>query len=386
MPAGPLKGLVVDGVIAGIGGVLIFLPQILLLFFFIAILEDSGYMARAAFLMNRHMRRAGLHGRAFIPLLSGFACSIPGIMATRTIGDRRDRLVTMLVVPLVSCSARLPVYALMIAAFVPPTAILGKFFSLQGLVLWCAYLFSLAAAITVAYLLRSTVLRGKVQPFVMELPPYRIPDWRTVLITMWERGRVFLTQAGTIILAMNIVLWFLLSYPANPPLSQDYGAMRLAASQALNGDELDLRLDEIARLESSERMSLSYAGRLGRVIEPALKPLGFDWKIGIGLIGSLAAREVFVATMAVVYGIGSADDQQASLVSSFRREFNTLVGISVMIFFILACQCLATVAIVKRESRSWGWAAFQFGYMTLLAYTASLIFYQVASSIWPELA
>jgi len=386
LPAGPLRGLLADGVIAGVGGVLVFLPQILLLFFFIAVLEDSGYMARAAFLMNRHMRRAGLHGRAFIPLLSGFACSIPGIMATRTIPDRRDRLVTMLVVPLVSCSARLPVYALMIAAFVPPRALLGQLFNLQGLVLWCAYLFSLAAAITMAFIFRKTILRGQTQPFVMELPPYRVPDWRTVLITMWERGRLFITQAGTIILAMNIVLWFLLSYPTQPAVSQDYAVQRSAARAALSGDELSQRLAALDGQEAADRLRLSYAGRLGHALEPALKPLGFDWKIGIGLIGSLVAREVFVSTMAVVNGIGGSGGQPGTLVDSIRGQYAPLVGITIIIFFVLACQCLATIAITRRESRSWGWAAFLFGYMTLLAYVASLVFYQLTSRLWPELS
>ncbi|MBN2081078.1 ferrous iron transport protein B [bacterium] len=387
LPAGPLRGLIVDGLIPGVGGVVIFLPQILILFLAIALLEDSGYMARAAFLMNKHMQRAGLHGRAFIPMLSGFACSIPGIMAARTIPNRRDKLVTMLVVPMVSCSARLPVYALMIAAFVPALPIFGfGGFTLQGVVLWLAYMVSLGAAITVAFIFRKTLFRGQTQPFVLELPPYRVPHIGTVLIAMWERGKLFITQAGTIILAINIILWFLLSYPSNPPLSVDYAALRAEARAAQSGQALADSLAELDNSEAAERISLSYGGRLGRALEPAIKPLGFDWKIGIGLVGSLAAREVFVSTLAVAYGVGEADETDSSLIGKLRADFGLLTGLTVIIFFILSCQCLATVAVMKREANSLGWALFLYAYMTTIAYLASLVFYQVTTRIWPHLA
>jgi ferrous iron transport protein B len=396
VPAGPLQGLLVDGVIGGVGGVVIFLPQILLLFFFIALLEDSGYMARAAFLMNRHMRRAGLHGRAFIPLLSGFACAIPAIMATRSIPDKRDRLLTMLVVPLTSCSARLPVYALMIAAFVPAVGV-GLGFTTQGIVLWGAYVFSLLAAIAAAAVLRRTVpeLRGPAQPFILELPPYRWPHWKTVLLSMWERGKLFLTQAGTVILAINIVLWFLLHFPVNQSLEADYAAQRSAVeASGVTGEALAVQLADIDNAEQGAVLRHSFAGRLGHLIEPAIAPLGFDWKIGIGLIGAFAAREVFVSTMAVVYSVGAdADETSETLMERMRSEVNPatgkpvysmIVAINLILFFILACQCMSTIAVVKRETGGWKWPLFMVGYMTLLAWGVCLVFYQVATRLWPD--
>jgi ferrous iron transport protein B len=392
LPAGPLQGLLVDGVVAGVGSVVIFLPQILLLFLFIALLEDSGYMARAAFLMNRHMRRVGLHGRSFIPMLSGFACAIPAIMATRVISDPKDRLITMLVVPLTSCSARLPVYALMIAAAVPATAIAGGF-TAQGLALWGAYAFSLLAAVAAAYVMRRTVLKGEPQAFILELPPYRLPDWKTVLASMWERGRLFLTQAGTIILCISILLWFLASFPVDRAAA---GAFEMQRSQARASaaDEalLGTQLAAIDNEEAGQKLRTSFAGRLGRLIEPAIAPLGFDWKIGIGLIGSFAAREVFVSTMAVVYNVGDADETSGSLLDALKKDinprtgkpvFSLIVAINLMLFFILACQCMSTVAVVKRETASWKWPLFMVGYMTALAYVVCLVFYQVASRLWP---
>ncbi len=397
LPDGPLEGLVVDGVIGGVGAVVTFLPQILLLFLCIAILEDSGYMARAAYLMNKHMRRAGLHGRAFIPLLSGFACSIPGIMAARTISDRREKLITILVTPLVSCSARLPVYALMIAAFIPAIPIFGSFrgFTLQGLVLWGAYLFSLAAAITAAFVLRKTILKGPSQPFILELPPYRVPHWQTVLIAMWERGKLFLTQAGTIILAINIILWFLLTFPADRTIADTFEVQRAEALQTFSGEALEQELAILDSRQASAQLRSSVAGRLGRLLEPLIKPLGFDWKIGVGLIGSFAAREVFVSTLAIVYGVGDQDGENQGLISTIRSEispdtgrpvYNVLVALNIVIFFILACQCMATIAVVKRETNSWGWPLFMVAYMTGLAWLACFVFYQVASRLWPQLA
>ena len=397
LPAGPLRGLLVDGVIGGVGGVVIFLPQILLLFLFVAVLEDSGYMARAAFLMNRHMRRAGLSGRAFIPLLTGFACSIPAIMATRAIANRRDRLVTILVVPFISCGARLPVYTLMIGAFIPATLITRFLpgFTWQGLTLWAAYLFSLAVAVTAAWALRKTVLPGETQPFILELPPYRWPNLRTVLTSMWERGRVFLTQAGTIILAINILLWFLLSLPANPPLNDQN--WERARSAERNWRYLDEDLDTyLAKIERTNQLECSYAGQLGKLIEPVIKPLGFDWKIGIGIIGSFAAREVFVSTMAVIYGMGADEDAEDSAFHErLQRErdprtgqpvYNMLVAINLIIYFILACQCMATIAIVRRETGGWKWALFMLAYMTGTAWVVCFVFYQITSRIWPGLA
>jgi ferrous iron transport protein B len=389
LPAGPLASLLVDGVIAGVGSVVIFLPQILLLFLFIALLEDSGYMARAAFIMNRHMRRVGLHGRAFIPMLSGFACAIPAIMSTRTISDPKDRLITMMVVPLTSCSARLPVYALMIAAAIPPVALWGGF-TAQGAALWGAYAFSLVAAVSMAFLFRRTLLKGAPQAFIMELPPYRLPSIRTVLTTMWERGKLFLTQAGTIILGISIVLWFLAQFPAQPQVRAQYDAERAAATATLSGEALDARVAELDNTEQGALLRGSYAGRMGRVIEPLIAPLGFDWKIGIGLIGSFAAREVFVSTMAVVYNVGEADETSKGLIEAIRSDINantgkplftTLVAINLMLFFILACQCMSTVAVVKRETNSWKWPLFMLGYMTALAWIVCFAVYQIGTRL-----
>ncbi len=392
LPEGPLRGLLVDGVIAGVGSVLIFLPQILLLFLFVTVLEDSGYMARAAFMMHKHMRRSGLHGRSFIPMLSGFACAIPAIMATRSIPNRRDRLVTMMAVPFISCSARLPVYALMIACFIPAVPIfLG--FTLQGAVLWSAYIISVLAAITTAFLLRRTVLRGENTPFVMELPPYRMPSWRNVLLGMWERGRLFLTQAGTVILCLSVLLWFLTNYPKQPQIAADYEQMRTDAAIIYEpGLQLDARMEQLDQLQAADEIRASFAGRLGHLIEPVIKPLGFDWKIGIGLIASFAAREVLVSTLAVVYGVGEADESSQTLQDRLKAEvdpqtgkpvFNVLVALNLMLFFILACQCMSTVAVVKRETNSWKWPAFMVGYMTAVAYVVCLLFYQIASRVWP---
>lgn len=388
LPAGPLRGLLVDGVIGGVGAVLVFLPQILLLFLFIALLEDSGYMARAAFLMNRHMRRAGLPGRSFIPLLCGFACAVPAIMATRSIPDKRDRLITMLIVPLVSCSARLPVYALMIAAFVPAIPLIGNF-TTQGATLLSAYMLSLVAAVTCAFIFRKSVLRGEPQPLILELPPYRLPHWKTVLTAMWERGKLFVTQAGTIILAINIVLWFLASFPHNAAIVEQYAAQRtMVLEQGWPAQIEAEQLAALAREEAGEKLRNSYAGRMGRALEPLIAPLGFDWKIGIGLVGSFAAREVFVSTMATVYNLGNTGDTSMSLVEAMRQDvnprtgkpvFNLLVSLNLILFYILACQCMSTVAVVKRETASWKWALFLVAYMTALAYGACLAVYQIGS-------
>ena len=363
LPPGFLNDLIVQGVIAGVGSVLVFLPQILLLFFFIGLLENSGYMARAAYLMDRIMRSLGLHGRAFVPMLSGYACAIPAIMATRTMERQRDRLLTMMVVPLMSCSARLPVYTLIIAALFPPSA----FFHgapVQGLLMVGMYLFSTGVALLAAGVLGRTVLKGRRVPFLLELPPYRWPSLRVTLREMWERARVFLTEAGTVILGCTLVLWALLSYPKVP-----------IPPHAI------VTPDEVAAYE----LEHSYAGQLGKAIEPAIRPLGFDWKIGVGIVGAFAAREVFVSTMGLVYGVGQdADETNTSLRDKLRAEtradgrpaYTPLVGLSLMIFFALACQCMSTLAVVKRETKGWRWPAFLFVYMTTLAWCVSFAVYQ----------
>lgn len=358
LPDGALKGLVVDGAIAGVGAILVFLPQILFLFFFLTILEDTGYMARVAFIMDRFMRGIGLSGRSVIPLLSSFACAVPGIMATRTIQNWRDRLVTIMIAPFMSCSARLPVYTLMIAAFIPSMKLLG-IFSLSGLTLLSMYLVGIISAIVVAYVFKFFVVKKqRSSTFVMELPPYRIPSPKWVLLQMYERGKIFVLNAGQIILAISIVLWFLASYP---------------------------KPDHANNITSTEAIQQSYAGQIGRFIEPAIEPLGFDWKIGIGLITSFAAREVMVSTLATIYNVEGADESSVSLRDALRKAknpktgqpvFTPLVAVALMIFFVLACQCMATVAIVKRETNSWRWPITMVLYMTTMAYIGSLIVYQ----------
>ncbi len=361
MPEGALRSLIVDGVIAGAGAVVVFLPQILFLFFFLALLDDSGYLARAAFLMDKLMSSVGLHGRSFIPLMSSFACAIPGIMATRTIENKRDRFLTILIAPLMSCSARLPVYTLMIGAFIPDRRVWG-IISLPALTMLAMYLLGMSAAMCVGWLFRRTLFKGQPSPFLLELPPYRAPALRNVVMTMWERASEFLRRAGTIILAISIVLWFLVAYPQRTPLP-----------------------NETKEQAAGEQLRHSYAGRLGRLIEPVVRPLGFDWKMGIGLIGSFAAREVLVSTLATVYNVGEADETSVGLREALRREkypdgrpvYTPLVAVSLMVFFVLACQCISTIAIVRRETNSWRWAAFMVAYMTALAYLGSLVVYQV---------
>jgi ferrous iron transport protein B len=378
LPAGPIRSLVVDGAIAGVGAVVTFVPQIAILFLFIALMEDSGYLARAAFIMDRLMRGVGLSGRAFIPLLSSFACAIPGIMATRTIDNRRDRLTTILIAPFMSCSARLPVYALLIGAFIPNHMVFG-FLSLPGLVLFSLYAMGILAAVAVAWVLKRTALRGPRPLYVMELPPYRVPSWRSVLLTVRDRAGLFVQKAGTVILAVSIVLWFLASYPKShqmKPLEQRLESARVAG---LHGQETEIKND-IAGVSLRD----SFAGRAGRLIEPAIAPLGFDWKIGIALLSSFAAREVMVSTMATVYNLGDADPTSVSLRDKLRhaetatgaRAYSPLMAISLMVFFVLACQCMSTVAVVRRETNSWSWPIFMVVMMNALAWVASFAVFQ----------
>lgn len=389
IPEGPLRELVVSGVIAGVGNVVVFVPQIALLFLFITLLEDSGYLARVAFAIDRLMGGVGLHGKAFVPMLSGFACAVPAVMATRTIESRRDRLLTMLVVPLSSCSARLPVYVLVTAAvFHPDHRVLGVV-SLGAVVLFSMYLLSIAAALGAAAVLRRTVLKGPRPPLLLELPPYRAPQARNALLATWQRVKSFLVDAGTLILAMTIVLWALLSYPKSPEAEARAARDREAAAAIVEAPEREARLEEIERELASEQLRRSAAGRLGRAIEPAIEPLGFDWRIGVGILGAFSAREVFVSTLGVVFGIGEADEGSEPLRDKLRAArradssplFTPLTGVSLMVFFVLACQCMSTLAVVRRESGSWRWPAFLFVYMSALAYLASLAVYQVGRAL-----
>lgn len=356
MPPGDLRDLLTDGVIAGVGGVVVFLPQILILFFFIGLLEDTGYMARAAFLMDRVMSRVGLHGKSFIPLLSSYACAIPGIMSTRTIENPKDRLVTILVAPLMSCSARLPVYALMIAALLPSQSVWFKGAIMMGL-----YLLGTLAALLFAWIFKKTILRGETPIFLMELPPYRLPSLRQIGVQMFQRAGLFLKRAGTVILGIAIILWFLASFP------------KVAVTPGA------------PEPTKAEQLQHSFAGHIGHALEPALAPLGMDWKIGIGLVAAQAAREVFCGTMAIVYNVerkkGEAPD---TLVSTLREEkrpdgttlFTPLTCLSILVFFVLSMQCVSTLAVVRRETNSLRWPIFQFCYMTGTAYLASLFLYQ----------
>jgi ferrous iron transport protein B len=375
-----LRSLVADGVVAGVGNVIVFLPQILLLFFFIGILEDSGYMARVAYLMDRVMRSLGLHGRAFVPMLSGFACAVPAILATRTMERRRDRLLTMLVVPLMTCSARLPVYSLIIAALFPRQ--LG-WLPLQATLMVGMYLFALAMTLLSAFVLGRTVVKGKRVPLILELPPYRRPQLRMVWRMVRQRSGSFLREAGGVILVCTVVLWALLSFPRAPVAPEGDAISTVAAESAPEVEQAERA--EVADAEASSlQLQQSYGGRLGKALEPLLLPLGFDWKIGVGLIGAFAAREVFISTMAIVYGLGEVDDEALPLRERLRKErradgspvYTPLVGLSLLVFFALACQCMSTLAVVRRETQSYRWPAFLFAYMTLLAYGASLLVYQ----------
>jgi len=384
LPDGLVEDFLVGGVIAGVGSVVVFLPQILLLFFFIGLMEDTGYMSRVAFLMDRLMRAMGLHGRAFVPMLSGFACAVPAILATRTMERRRDRFLTILVVPLMTCSARLPVYTLIIGALFPPSRVFGVL-PVQGLLMLAMYVFSTAMALIVAAVLGRTLLRGSSVPLILDMPPYRRPRLRDVVAMMWRRTTVFLREAGGIILVCSMILWVLLSFPRHPTLDTDYEALRSSARNNVTEQALDARLAQIDAQEEGAILRQSYGGRMGRLIEPLLTPLGFDWKIGVGIIGAFAAREVFVSTLGVVYGVGAdSDEKSVTLRAQIHNEsyedgrpvYTPLVGLSLMVFFALACQCMSTLAVVRRETRSWRWPLFLFVYMTTLAWIMSFAVYQ----------
>ncbi len=391
LPAGLLTDLLIDGVIAGVGGVLVFLPQILLLFFFLSILEDTGYMARAAFLLDKLMSRVGLHGKAFVPLLSSFACAIPGIMATRTIESPKDRLATILVAPFMSCSARLPVYTLMIATFFAGQTIFG-FVSLGAVLILAMYALGIFTAIVVAWILKRTLLKSPPPPFVMELPPYRLPNWRGVVQNMFNSGWQFLKRAGTVILAISIILWALTAFPRTTDLetaSQAVSQNQIApGNQQPNEEGAENSADAEKKIkEAKEGFALrnSYAGQLGQLIEPVIAPLGFDWKIGVALIASFAAREVLVSTLSIIYNVGKdSNEESVSLISAVRDAkkddgtpaWTPLTALTLMVFFVLAMQCMSTVAVVRRETNSWSWTIFMVAYMTALAYAAAFLTYQ----------
>jgi ferrous iron transport protein B len=380
MPEGILTDLIVDGIIAGVGGVLVFLPQILLLFLFLSILEDTGYMARAAFLLDKLMSRVGLHGKAFLPLLSSFACAIPGIMATRTIENPKDRLATILIAPFMSCSARLPVYTLMIATFFAGQTVFG-FLSLGAVLILAMYALGLIVAVIVAFILKRTILRSPPPPFVMELPPYRLPNFRAVFQNIFIRAGLFLKRAGTVILAISIILWALTYFPRSAV--EVHSPQSVIQSQS--GIEADNGQTVTEEAKESAQIQNSYAGMLGHAIEPVISPLGFDWKIGVALIASFAAREVLVSTLSIIYNVGKDGDAENETLLQAVREakrddgtpaWTPLTALTLMVFFVLAMQCISTVAVVRRETNSWMWALFMVGYMTGLAYVAAFITYQ----------
>lgn len=342
---GWFRSLVIDGVWAGVGSVIIFLPQILILFLFLGILEDSGYMARAAVIADRVMYRVGLQGRAFLPLLSGYACAIPAILAARTVEDERDRLATIFITPFMTCSARLPVYALLIAAFIPEGRLLGPFLGYRAAVLLGLYGLGIAAAVVTAFLLKRTLLRAQPGSFVMDLPSYRLPSARSIGLRLLDRSKIFLRRAGSIIFAVTIVLWVLTQFPrtdAGPPPIED-----------------------------------SALGRIGQTIEPAIEPLGFDWRIGVGLVTSLAAREVIVGTLGTIYGVEDATDDSITLQETLRRDLTLPAAIGLLVFFAFALQCMSTVAVMRRETGGWKWPILQFSYMLFLAYSGAFIAVQI---------
>lgn len=356
MPAGDLRDLIVDGAIAGVGGVVIFLPQILILFFFIGIMEDTGYMARVAFILDRLMRVVGLNGKAFLPFLSSYACAIPGVMATRTIDSPKDRLITILIAPLASCTARIPVYVLLISVFMPDTiSTLAKAGVMVGL-----YVLGTLGAFFFAWILNKGIMRGENAPMILEMPTYKMPALKSILLLVWQRGKAFLVRAGTIIFGISILIWAASTYP------------------------------KTENADPSESLKHSFAGQAGHFIEPVIKPLGYDWKIGIGLIGSFAAREVFVNTMSVVYAVQAEDDEDLTPVRDRIREekkadgtpvYTPLVCVSLLVFYVFAMQCVSTMAIVKRETGSWGWMWFQLAFMTGTAYVLSLAIYQIGTAL-----
>jgi ferrous iron transport protein B len=367
-----LKSLLVDGIIGGVGGVLVFLPNILLLFLAIAFLEDTGYMARAAFIMDRLMHQIGLHGKSFIPMLIGFGCTVPAVMATRTLETRRDRLTTILVLPLMSCGARLPIYALIIPAFFPQ--------AWQAPMLWVIYIVGIVLAVALAKLLRATLFKGEAVPFVMELPPYRMPTLRGLLLHMWERGWLFLKKAGTIILGIAILMWALSIWPKPGAEKIEQFEQQRAAVEAradIGAEQKEGFLAEIDNAAQEAELEYSVIGRIGKGIAPVLRPLGFDWKVSTAMLGAFAAKEVFVAQMGIVHAVGEADEESETLRGKLQATYTPLQGFCIMLFCLVSMPCMATVAVTKRETGSWKWALFQLGGLTLLAWALTAAVYQI---------
>ncbi|MEM6298629.1 MAG: ferrous iron transport protein B [Bacteroidota bacterium] len=374
LPEGIFVDLLAEGIIPGIGGVVIFIPQIVLLFLFIALLEETGYMARAVFIMDRLMRPFGLNGKSVVPMISGLACAIPAVMATRTISNYKDRLITILVTPLMSCSARLPVYALLIALVIPEETVLGVF-DLRGLVLLAMYLLGLVMALFMALIFKWVIKAKQTGFLVMELPRYKVPRWNNVALTLLEKTRLFVFEAGKIILAISIVLWVLGSYGPPERMEKAVAEIQLSKSDP-----------EYEKKVASVKLENSFVGILGKQIEPIIKPLGYDWKIGIALLTSFAAREVFVGSMATIYSVGEDFETDSSLIDRLRDEtdpdtgkpiYTLATGLSLMVFYVFAMQCMSTLAIVRRETKSWKWPMIQLVYMTTLAYVAAWVTFRM---------
>lgn len=381
-PDGAAQSLIADGLIGGVGGVVVFLPQILILFAFVAILEDSGYLSRAAYMLDRSMRTVGLSGRSFIPLLSAFACAIPAILGTRTIADRRERFVTVLLAPYMSCSARLPVYVLLIAAFVPTTTVLGGLIGLQGLVLFAMYLVGALVALPVGWLLRKTAFRGPPPPFVLELPTYKMPRLRAVAHRVWRAGLEFLYRAGTLILLVNVIVWAFGYFPRDPQLETQVATEAAALQQTP---------EEVQQAVDAAHLRQSYLGRIGRAIEPVVRPLGWDWRIGTAAVASFPAREVIIGTLGTIFSLGGETDetsiglmeamQNATWPKTGAPLFTLPVALSIMVFFALCAQCGSTLVVMGRELRSWWWPVFSFTSMTVLAYLAAWLTYIVGNAV-----
>ena len=382
IPAGELNDLIVDGIIGGVGGVIVFLPNILLLFFGIAILEGTGYMARAAFLMDRVMCLVGLHGKSFIPLLLGFGCTVPAIMGTRTLENKHDRFVTMLVSPFMSCSARLPVYTLLIGAFFSD--------NIAGSILFLIYIAGVLIAILLAKLFRKTLFPGKTEAFLMEMPPYRMPTYKSILLQMWERAVLYIKKAGTIILASSILIWFLTNNPTELNFSQNYDQniqnLTLQLEQISDTSQRELLSQEINKLEQqqhAEAIAQSYAGQIGKFVEPVIAPLGFNWKIGVALLSAFSAKEVLVSTLGTIYSVGNIENDSQTLALALQSDptLSPLVSLSLIFFVLLYTPCMATLAIIYRETASWKWPLFTATYSLLLAWFVSFLIFQLGSHL-----
>ncbi|MBO0938810.1 ferrous iron transport protein B [Fibrella sp. HMF5335] len=379
LPPGPLSDLLTDGVIAGVGGILVFIPQIALLFLLVSLLEESGYMSRVMVLMDRIMRKFGLNGRSVVPLISGVACAVPAIMATRSIASQRDRLITILVTPLMSCSARLPIYTILIALVVPDRRV-GGLFNLQGLALMSLYLLGLVSALVAAWVFKKVLKTKERSLFVMELPTFKMPRWNHVGLTVWESVRSFVWEAGRVILAISIILWVLASYGPGNQMEQAEARVR----QQQQGKPMT---DETANSIAAQRLEASYAGHFGHFIEPAIRPLGYDWKIGVALLASFAAREVFVGTMSTIYSLGAGNTEDNTTIRQRLQNernpetggprYTPAVAWSLLVFYVFAMMCMSTIATTYRETKGWKWPMVQLGYMMVLAYVSALVTYQL---------